>query len=146
MEITYKETISELEKNYLINGEKEIKVTLDSYEKLVSLMFEDTVGLLGDISFGEKKLLRKIVSISIPVEGYEGNIVVLNNEIKEKVALELDFKITTVNMAISALRKHNIITPIEKKSCYMLNPVFFFRGKIGESTKKIRIILEYTII
>jgi hypothetical protein len=73
---------------------------------------------------------------------YDTNEVIIVNALKKRIAAECDLSPYTINNAVSALVTKNLLLR-KDTSIYMLNPNYFFKGKIDDRAALIRTVEYY---
>lgn len=111
------------------------RVTAD---KFVQLYLDDFGALMGIEGEGEYRLILWCAKNM----NYETNEVIIVNALKKRIAAECNLSSYTINNAVSALVSKNLLLRKET-SIYMLNPNYFFKGKIEDRVALIRTVEYY---
>lgn len=69
-----------------------------------------------------------------PANSFDGNIFENNYFLKKEIKDKFDISDRTINVYISNLTKKGFLIK-KNKGCYMLNPKYFFKGTIDDSSK-----------
>lgn len=111
------------------------RVTAD---KFVQLYLDDFGALMGIEGEGEYRLILWCARNM----NYDTNEVIIVNALKKRIASECDLSSYTINNAVSSLVGKNLLLRKET-SIYMLNPKYFFKGKIEDRAALIRTVEYY---
>jgi hypothetical protein len=111
------------------------RVTAD---KFVQLYLDDFGALMGIEGEGEYRLILWCAKNM----NYDTNEVIIVNALKKRIAAECDLSPYTINNAVSALVTKNLLLR-KDTSIYMLNPNYFFKGKIDDRAALIRTVEYY---
>lgn len=115
-------------------------------DEFIQVYLEDFAGLLR-LTGNELKLLLFIWRESIWYDGMEnlpGNKVVINKQLIDSIASAVGVTEGAVRNSISKLSAKSVLLKDAKyRGIYYLNPEFFFKGKIGDRTKRLRVVREY---
>lgn len=111
------------------------RVTAD---KFVQLYLDDFGALMGIEGEGEYRLILWCAKNM----NYDTNEVIIVNALKKRIASECNLSPYTINNAVSALVSKNLLLRKET-SIYMLNPNYFFKGKIDDRAALIRTVEYY---
>ena len=109
-----------------------------SAEKFVQLYLDDFGALMGVEGEGEYRLILWCAKNM----NYETNEVIIVNALKKRIAAECDLSPYTINNAVSALVTKNLLLR-KDTAIYMLNPNFFFKGRVEDRMNLIRIVEYY---
>ncbi len=119
---------------------------VSNYNEFIMIYLEDMSSFLRLENITQVKLLSLIwrdVPISKP-DTDEGNIITILKEDKEKWGEEIKVTLGTINNAISALVKKNLLFLVSR-SRYKLNPAYFFKGKSSDRSRLMKIEFNYQI-
>ncbi len=111
------------------------RVTAD---KFVQLYLDDFGALMGIEGEGEYRLILWCAKNM----NYETNEVIIINTLKKRIAAECDLSPYTINNAVSSLVRKNLLLR-KDTSIYMLNPKYFFKGKVEDRMALIRTVEYY---
>lgn len=111
------------------------RVTAD---KFVQLYLDNFGALMGIEGEGEYRLILWCAKNM----NYDTNEVIIVNALKKRIAAECDLSPYTINNAVSALVSKNLLLR-KDTSIYMLNPNYFFRGRIEDRAALIRTVEYY---
>jgi hypothetical protein len=109
-----------------------------SADKFVQLYLDDFGALMGIEGEGEYRLILWCAKNM----NYDTNEVIIVNALKKRIAAECDLSPYTINNAVSALVTKNLLLR-KDTSIYMLNPNYFFKGKIDDRAALIRTVEYY---
>lgn len=117
-------------------------------EEFVQVYLNRNATLFGLSTFGEVAVMEKIILLSNYYDGtkdcYGNKVYLVKDEIK-KIAISLNMSIGSVRNVITSLVKKKVIFR-DATNVYYLNPIYFFRGKISDRTKCVKLIQEYKIV
>jgi len=108
-------------------------------ERFVQLYLDDFGGLMNVKGDAEYKVLLWIAKSM----NFETNEIVLTMAIKKRIAVETGLQVTTLGNAITSLYQKQLIVRVDS-TIYMLNPKYFFKGKIEDRMILVRT-MEYYI-
>lgn len=106
--------------------------------KFVQLYLDDFGALMGIEGEGEYRLILWCAKNM----NYETNEVIIINTLKKRIAAECDLSPYTINNAVSSLVRKNLLLR-KDTSIYMLNPKYFFKGKVEDRMALIRTVEYY---
>lgn len=109
-----------------------------SAEKFVQLYLDDFGGLMNVKGDSEYKVLLWIAKSM----NFETNEVVLTLAIKKRIAIETGLQVTTLSNTISSLYQKQLIIRVDS-TIYMLNPKFFFKGRVEDRMVLVRTMQYY---
>lgn len=107
-------------------------------DKFVQLYLDNFGALMGIEGEGEYRLILWCAKNM----NYDTNEVIIVNALKKRIAAECDLSPYTINNAVSALVSKNLLLR-KDRSIYMLNPNYFFKGKIDDRAALIRTVEYY---
>lgn len=110
-----------------------------SADKFLQVYLDDFGFLMGIEGEGE----HRIILWCAKNMNYETNEVVIVAELKKRIAAECDLSAHTINNSLTSLVRKEVLIR-EATSIYMLNPKYFFRGRIEDRAVLIRK-MEYYI-
>ena len=117
-------------------------------EEFVQVYLNKNATLFGLSTFDEIAVMEKIILLSNYYDGtkdeYGNKVYLVKNELL-KIATSLGVSLSCVRNIITSLVKKKIIFR-DATNIYYLNPMYFFRGKISDRTKCVKLIQEYKIV
>lgn len=116
---------------------KELKITRRVTQEEFIMVFLKTIPELWNLEGNQLKLLMYcwLDSSFNKIEDNEGNIIRNDILFKNKVRqMGLDLTNGAIDVYISQLTKANILIRV-CRGAYLLNPNYFFKGKISDNTK-----------
>ena len=100
------------------------------------LMYSGMITLLKGSVDAKVKLLASLL------ERYpKGQEFSLNNALKMKIATEVNLSVRTVSVALTKLKKDNILVTVGK-NLYTINPRYAFQGSTHSRNARLKVILE----
>ena len=128
----------------VISEEKKIfkKVNVRDF---IQVYLDDMSGLMGIKSLAEQQVLAWFWKFSqYPDETFNCNYVSLSSLLFEKIEESTGLKPQSIRNTISTLSKKKILIKDEKRrGIYYLNSQFFWKGKLSDNTRNMRLNINY---
>lgn len=109
-----------------------------SADKFLQVYLDDFGFLMGIEGEGE----HRIILWCAKNMNYETNEVVIVGEHKKRIASECDLSLHTINNSLTSLVRKSVLIR-KATSIYLLNPKYFFRGRIEDRAALIRTVEYY---
>lgn len=111
----------------------------------IQVYLDDMSGLLGIKSLAEQQVLAWFWKFSqYPNDEFDCNYVSLSSLLFEKLQESTGLKPQSIRNTISALSKKRIlIKDSKRRGIYYLNPQFFWKGKLSDNTRNMRLNINY---
>lgn len=116
-------------------------VKQEEFIQLYLTMHSGYLKLKGDV---EHKIMYFMWRDAVQRTNDPVNRVIINKAVKEEWVELTGFKIQSINNAINSLVKKELLIS-EKRTMYILNPRYFFKGALADRIKAIDIVFKYKV-
>lgn len=118
------------------------RVNVDDF---MQVYLRDMSGLMGIKNMAEYQILIWFWKFSkFPDDNIKANYVSLDAILFQRIKESTGLKEQSIRNSICSLAKKNILIKDDKmRGIYYLNPNYFWKGKISENTKNIKVMFDY---